>query len=536
MRGGNMAGPGDETQPADAEVTQMRFSQGVSEAATPTPTPATSPVEAEVKYADPVDPWATAEAAAVAAGGQPGGYTPHPHPEGTWTVPGATEPTVEKRSRRKLALIIGGAFAGVTVVATAAAAFLLWPKFPALDYHTLRETGRITPNPAFTSTFVDSEVSGERAFFAGLTESGTMHTVAADTTTGERLWENDNAGQAYTWKWMQARESVVVFLSTVGSSTGKGRLAALSSEDGKLVWAQEVGSYDDVLLAPDIVLWANREAKKLTGLSITDGSVKWSIDDPDSTTLQLVTAPEDLTGPAGATGRQFTPAVADKQRFVQVDGDRTVTVRDVRTGDVVQRRAEVASTSDKIAAHDGRLYVLEPGTTTRIFEYDLAKFESTEPVPRYTVGPDETVDELTPCGKLLCFVVRTGYDRKADKVRAVGGEGAWEKALPQVEGLVAVGANGLLAIGDEGTALFIGGKNEWYRLGVTVRLDARNVLSFSDSLGSSVGDRELSGTHLAEDSVNLGVLPDIRPETCSWNTSVIACAAEKDYVLYRFAG
>lgn len=531
-----MAGPGDETQPAEAEATQVRFSQGVSEAATPTPTPATSPVEAEIKYADPVDPWATAEAAAIAAGGTPGGYTPHPYPEGTWTVPGATEPTVEKRSRRKLALIIGGAVAGVTVIATAAATFLLWPKFPALDYHTLREVGRITPVTAFTSTFTDSEMYGDRVYFAGTTESGTMHTVAADTTTGERLWENDNAGQAYTWKWMQARESVVVFLSAVDSATGKARLTALNGRDGARAWVQELGSYDEVVLASDVVLWVDRETKRLTGLDMADGTVEWSVDDPDGTAVELVTAPEDLTGPARADGRAFVPATPDRQRFLQIDADRTVTVRDVHSGDVVQRRAEVASTSDKIAAHDGRLYVLEPGTTTRVFEYDLTKLESTEPVPRYTVGPDETVDELTPCGKLLCFVVRTGYDRKADVVRAVGGEGAWEKGLVQVEELIAVGPNGLLAIGDEGTTLFVGGKEAWYRLGVTVRLDARNVLSFSDGLGTSVGNRELSGTHLGEESVNLGVLSKVRPDTCSWNTSVIACADEKDYVVRSFAG
>ncbi|WP_433792440.1 PQQ-binding-like beta-propeller repeat protein [Actinoplanes sp. CA-252034] len=520
-----MAGQGDETQP--------RFSPGVSEAATPTPTPATVP-ESPV-YAEPVDPWATAEAAAIAAGGQPGGYTPHPHPEGTWTVPGATEPTVEKRSRRRLAMIVGGAVAVVTVIATAAAAFLLWPKFPALDYHSLREVERITPGTAFTSTFADSEVYGERAFFAGVTEAGALHTLAADTGTGEVLWENDNAGRAYTWKWMYAREKVVVLHSGVDPTTSRSRVVALSSEDGKLIWDEEIGSSDELYLASDVALWVNREAKKLTGLDLSDGTVEWSVDDPDATTLHLVTGIGDLTGPAGSGGRPFTPAGGEKQRFVQIDADRTVTVRDVRTGDVLQQRAEVASTSDKVAAHDGRLYVVEPGTTKRVFEYDLAKLAETQPVTLYTAGDSEDVDQLTPCGDLLCLVVSTGYDGKGDVVRALGGEGAWEKAVAGVEDLVAVGSNGLLAVGDEGTTLFVGGKEAWYRLGVTVRLDARNVLTFSGGLTSSVSDRELSGTHLGEESVNLGVLSEVRPDSCSWNTSVIACVAEKDYVIQSFA-
>jgi hypothetical protein len=523
-----MAGQEDETQP--------RFSPGVSEAATPTPTPVTVPQgPATPEYAEPVDPWATAEAAAIAAGGQPGGYTPHPHPDSTWTVPGATEPTVEKPSRRRLALIIGGVTAAVTVIATAAAAFLLWPKFPALDYHALREVGRISPAAPFTSTFVDSEIYQDRVFFAGVTEAGLLHTVAADTGTGTVLWENDAAGQAYTWKWMYALESVVVFVSGVDPTTSRSRVVALSSKDGKLVWDEDLGSSDEVYLAADIALWVNREARKLTGLDVADGSVEWSFDDADGTSLRMVAEAEDLTGPAGSGGRPFMPAVADKPRFVQIDADRTVTVRDVRSGAILQQRAEVASTSDRVAAHDGRLYVLEPGTTKRIFQYDLARLAETQPVTLYTAGESEDVSQLTPCGKLLCFVVTTRYDRKADVIRAVGGEDAWEKAVPQVEDLVAVGTNGLLAIGDEGTTLLVGGKDAWYRLGVTVRLDARNVLTFSGGLTSSLSDRELAGTHLGENPVSLGVLAKVRPDTCSWNTSVVVCAAEKDYVIYSFA-
>ncbi|MEU4160371.1 PQQ-binding-like beta-propeller repeat protein [Actinoplanes sp. NPDC026670] len=532
-----MAGPGpeDETQPAEAEATEVRFTAGLSEAATPTPTPVTVPAAAPdgQTYAEPVDPWATAEAAAIAAGGQPGGYTPHPHPEGTWTVPGAVESTVS--SRRRLGLIIGGAATAVVVLVAAVATVLLWPKFPALDYHSLREVGRVAPEPAFTSTFVDSEVYGDRAFFAGVTEAGPLHTVAVDTGTGTTLWQNDSAGTAYSWKWMYAREKVVVFVSGVDPTTSRSRVVALSSDDGRLVWDEDLGSSDELYLASDVVLWVNREAKKLTGLDLADGTVKWSVDDPDSTTLLLVTGPDDVNGPAGTGGRPFAPAAGDKQRFVQIDSDRTVSVRDVRTGDVLQKRAEVASTGDKVAAHDGRLYVLEPGTTKRVFRYDLAKLADAQPESVYTVAADESLDELTPCGNLLCFVATTGYDRKAAVVRAVGGEGGWEKTVPGAESLVSVGSNGLLAISDEGTTLFVGGKQAWYRLGVTVRLDARNVLSFSDALTSSVSDRELSGTHLGEESVNLGVLQKVRSDTCSWNTSVVVCAEEKEYVVYSFA-
>jgi hypothetical protein len=34
----------------------------------------------------------------------------------------------------------------------------------------------------------------------------------------------------------------------------------------------------------------------------------------------------------------------------------------------------------------------------------------------------------------------------------------------------------------------------------------------------------------------MGLLKGVRSESCSWNTEVIACGAEKEFVLYRFAG
>lgn len=502
-----MAGPGDdETQPVDVRD------------ATPRP---------ETEYAEPVDPWATAEAAAIAAGD----YAPHP---GHGLGPTAQEPP--RRGRARTFLLAGGA-AAVVVAVAAAAALIFWPGHPALDYHPLEEVRRIAPLAPLTSGFADTEVLGDRAYLAGVTDAGILHVVAADAGSGRVFWESDFAGRASSWKSMHALPSAVVLFSGTDSATGTSRVVVLDAiHDGKVLWEKQLGAYDDMYLSPKIMLWVNRETDRLIGLGTADGEEKWAHDDPDTSAIHLVTTPGDLDGPAGPDGRVLAPEPGDEQRFVQIDSDRTATVRDLATGRALQQRPDVAGTSDKVVAHDGRLYVLEPGTTKRIFSYDLGGLAESQPVTLHTAQSGDDIRSLTPCGELLCFVLTRGYDRATDLVKAVGGEGAWEKTQPEVENLVPVGGNALLAVGDEGTTLLVDGEQAWYRLGVSVRLDAGNVLTFSGGLSGSVDDRQLSAVHVGDEPVDLGVLEDVRSDTCSWNTSVVTCATRTDYVIASFAG
>jgi hypothetical protein len=554
-----MAVPGDDTtQPAEPEATQpvspgVRYATGVSEAATPTPTPATveenpaTPVDPrpEITYTDPVDPWATAEAAAIAAGGQPGGYTPHPHPSATWTVPGAPatpaspadSPTAEAPRRARGWLLIGGAVTTVAAVAVAATVYF-WPGYPALDYHRVELVKRITSAVPPGSSFADSEVLGDRAYFASAGSDGRLHVVAADTGAGDKpLWESDAAGAATTWDRITATPSALLLFSGINSSTSTSRMVVLNPEDGKLLWERSLGYYDDVIPGEKIIVVSDREGKQLLGLGLTDGRQKWTQADPDATTITPVLTPKDLTGPAGTTGRPFAPELADDERFVQFDADRRVTVRDLNSGGSLQTRPEVASNSDKTVAYDGRLFVLETGTTKRILEYDLAGLAK-QPSIAHTVDTKDDIKWLGPCGKLLCLIQNPGYEAAQAEVVAVGGEGAWSLKVPKVERLVPVGDTGVLAISDEGTTLIVDGEQVWSDATLAVRLDAGNVLRFSDDLTSSVSDRTLSGFHVGDEPgqiSELGQILDVRSDSCSWNTSVLACVAEEKYVVYSFA-
>ncbi|MEU4618527.1 PQQ-binding-like beta-propeller repeat protein [Actinoplanes sp. NPDC023801] len=578
-----MAGPADDaTQPPEATQPVspppgVRYATGVSEAATPTPTPATveesprtpvdprdaptrpkienppapvdprdAPTKPEIEYADPVDPWAAAEAAAIAAGGQPGGYTAHPHPESTWTVPGAggpasgpaSEPAAAKPAPARKWLLIGGAATTVAAVAVAATVYF-WPGYPALDYHRVELIKQITPAVPIASSFTDSEVLGDRAYFASAGSDGRLHVVAADTGSGDKpLWESDAAGQATTWDRMIATPSALLLFSGIDSSTSTSRMAVLDPKDGKLLWERRLGYNDDVIPGDKALVVSDREGKRLLGLGWRDGGPKWTQADPDATAIAPVLTPKNLTGPAGSTGRPFAPDLADDGRFVQFDADRMVTVRDVDSGDSLQTRANVASSSDKTVAYDGRLYVLETGTPKRILEYDLADLAK-EPRIVHNADAKDDVKWLGPCGKLLCLIQNPGYEAAEAKVVAVGGEGAWSLQVPKAERLVPVGDTGVLAIGDEGTTLIVDGRQVWSDTTLAVRLDAGNVLRFSEDLTTSVSDRTLSGFHVGDEPgqiSELGQVLDVRSDSCSWNTSVLACAAEEKYVVYSFAG
>lgn len=535
VKGGNMAGPGDdESRPESAA--------GVSKAAEPEPTAETQPsvtesdeqTRTEIEYADPVDPWAAAEAASIAAGGRPSYQAAPANPGQTWTAPDTTAAEETLKSRKRL--LIGGV-AGIVVAVVATATVLLWPDHPALDFHRTAEITRFAPEVPFTSSFADTEVLGDRAYFAGVDTDGTLRVLAADTDAdGKPLWESTAAGKSASWTTMRATRSALLLRSGLESDTSTSRVVALNVEDGSMLWQQRLGAGDEVYHGADTVLWTDRERNRIVGLGLADGREKWAEVDEDATTVLPMSAPDDLAGPADTTGRAFAPAGTD--RFVQFDSDGTVTVREFESGKAVQSRANVSS-GGKATVHDGRLYVLETGTPERIFQYDLTNL-ATEPKALHTAGTSEGIDALTPCGEQLCFVRTTGYDRATSEIVAVGDTAGWRLSAPKTESLVPVGENGLLAIGAEGSSLIVDGTVVWTLAdGVAARLDAGNVLRFSEDLSSSVGNRTLSGYHLGDEAsaiVEMGEIRDVRSDSCSWNTAVIACVAEKDVVIHSFAG
>ncbi|WP_229067827.1 PQQ-binding-like beta-propeller repeat protein [Actinoplanes sp. DH11] len=512
------------------------------EPAVPQKPPATDTrIEQQTGYAEPVDPWATGEAAALAAGNHlPYRVAAGPEAaDSTWTVPGAAPapgagagPVV--RPYRTWGLI---AAAAAVVAVAVTAAVVLWPGVRALEFHPVQEIGRFDPAVPITTAFSDAELIGERAYFASTDVDGRLGVVAVDTGSRDVVWSNATVGTAGLWDRMVALPQVLVVFSGLEPVTGTARMRVLSADDGEQLWNRPVGASDTVHFGADTVLLVDRVEERLLGLDLTSGKVRWEEADPDATTVVTVTTPADLAGPAGSAGRPFSPDITDDDRFVQINSDRSASVRDIRTGKVTKSRPSVAGTSDEAIAHNGRLFVQESGNARRIFAYDLDDLG--EPTILHTAEPTSELGGLTPCGdSRLCFVETPGYDRDRSQVAAVdaekGGE-LWRRDVAEVDTLIPVG-DAVLAVSDEtSTLLDSSGGPMWTVPGVAVRLDAGNLLRFSDSLTTSVSSRSLSGVHVGDEPAEMGLLRDVRPGACAWNTSVLACVREADFALYSFA-
>jgi molecular chaperone HscA len=299
-----------------------------------------------------------------------------------------------------------------------------------------------------------------------------------------------------------------------------------------------------VLFAGDSAVVADRGGHRLLGLKLTDQTERWSLPDPASTSslatnVLTVSTPKDLGGPATVLGRAYQPDLADDPRIVQIGADKSARVIDADTGKILTSRQNVAEPDDEVVAHNGRLIVLQPADQ-RIVSYQLDKFG--EPKVLYTIqAQGSQMKDVIPCGDdRVCFDEEIGYDGKSAKVVALDvakGAEVWRYRLADTEALVPVGEAVLATTTSAGMTLIDGaGKKIWTHPGEAARLDGGNLLEFSKPLTRSPDDPALAGRHLGDAAVPLGSFSDIRSDTCAWNTSMLACVADKDFVLQQFAG
>ncbi|BCJ43213.1 hypothetical protein GCM10010168_00450 [Actinoplanes ianthinogenes] len=562
----------DETAAATPpDQDPLRYASGTAAAATPTPTPSTAPHEPpprtdtrvgpprtppaadepSIRFAQPVDPWAEAEAAARESGSPPPYSMAPPATVTAATEAGPTWPVATtgeaggRRSYRKGWWILGGAAAAATVALTVTAAYLFWPGFRALDFHDLQDVARLDPAVPITSGWAQTAVRGDRAYLAGTSESGEAVVTAYDLDAGRELWKSTKAGTARAWSRIWALPGAAVLLTEPDYTTSTARLVVLDGRTGAVRWEKTLhSSDDDVQFGADIVLVEDHDAKTLHGYELATGEERWHADNPAGTSLggQIpVTGQDDLDGTSGTQGSVTTPDLSDGDQVVQFASDRSARVINVHDGTIGPSRADVAyGSSEWKVAHDGRLFV-EESSSHRLLAYDLKNFDTSEPQLLYTAKKDGTVSSLAPCGDdRICFIETQSYAYDRSEVVAVDLEQhreVWRKTTPRAKWLIPVGDT-VLAVGDESTTLYdADGKPEWEGLkGTAARLDGGNVLRFSDDLSTSVGDRYLDGVHLGDTKVPIGALQDVRSSSCSWNTSVVACAGEKDFVIKQFAG
>jgi molecular chaperone HscA len=550
----------EQAQPAHDQP--VPYEPRLTAAAAPVPTPTTAPYDPsapaagllssgaptspEPEYAEPVDPWASAEAEAIAEAkvGYPGSPAPQPWPTSTQSAAGAPHPGLRARAYRKWVWI--SAF-GVAVVLLIAVVVIFRPGYRAIDFQPLADPVRIAPVVPVSTGFSDAEVIGDRAYFAGADTDGALGVVAAGLGDGHRLWASRDAGVAERWRSMVALPHAVAVFTDADLNTRKRRMIVLGADDGKKRWERTIGDDDRVYFAGTVAVLVDRTEKRLLGLKVDDGGrTAWEVPDlgtgsGTSTAIIPATTPDDVSGPAGVDGRAFAPKLDDDTRIVQLSADRSARVIDASTGKVVVKpRQSVAEPNDEAIAHNGRLIVHE-SANNRIVSYELGKLG--EPNVLYTAADtNRQLEHLVPCGKdRICFVETSGYDRKTAQVVSVDAAkgGHWSRAVPQADGLLPIGDSVLATrdtTPDSVSLLDPNGKTLWTRAGTSGRLDAGNLLLFSKSLSTSPDDVALTGEHLGDTVVPLGALSDVRSATCGWDKAVLACVGDKDFVLVTFAG
>ncbi len=517
------------------------------------------------QYADPVDPWATGEAAALANGGHaPPGSPAHPgspsysrtqaHPHTPtpfgppsaepWLAsdtprPETPAPAKPRRSRRPW-IIAGAAATALVVAAGATVAWAFWPKYPALEFHALSDPVHVAPAIPISSDWKGAAVRGDRAYLASSdSKTGKVGLVAIDTDATKPTWTNPDAGTAKRWRGILALPDGVALLSDVDYDTDSRQMVVLGAAKGQKLWERTLGDTDEVHFAGNRAVVSDRTGKQLLGLDLATGKEEWKLPDPGqgAPLLREVTTPADLSGPADVEGSPFAPDLGDDPRLVQVGSDRSVRVIDANSGDVLASRANLADTSDDVIAHNGRLVVRESDGAHRIVTFGLDKLDGDDIVYR-TQSDTARLTGLTACGDNRVCVLEglSGGKNEVVAVDVAEGKQAWRADAGDTNALVPVGEAVLANYSTNARLIGADGTEIWAHQAPAVRLDAGNILELNKPLAGYADDPALAGRHLGDDAVQLGPLSGAVTANCSLSTSYLACPTDKDFVLVKFAG
>ncbi|MET7808044.1 Hsp70 family protein [Micromonospora chersina] len=480
------------------------------------------------------------------AGGVPPQGPGIPHQPGAWPgwpgVPLNGSPTGGGRRRRAL-WISAGAVVALAGVATATVLYLTRDRHPELDFEAFGKPVRVAaggerPVEMFTA------VAGDRAYLAYPREDDRLAVVAVEAGTGTVLWRKESATTADQWAGVVALPGAVALLADAAGGSTPRQIEVLDGGKGGSRWRHTVQGDDEMFVGKDVVAVTDHERKRLVGLRLSDGDEKWSLadltDQYGSTrdAVHPVTTDEAVSGPGYGDGSPRDPEQGPVEQLVQVSADKSVRLIDLGSGDVVRDWKAVAEPDDLVVAHEDRLYVA--GDDGRLLAYDLGK--QAQPSVLYTAEDDNRRGRaLAPCGEhRACLLeVANSDDKTAVVVAAQEGKGVKRWPAPGMTQLVPAGERVLARRLYPEPAVTLFGPDGTKVLddedGVAVRVDAGNLLVFADPLGSGVDDRSVAGVGAVSGTVaQLGELKDVRGDSCSWNTQVIVCGSEEDFVLHRF--
>ncbi|SCF06873.1 Hsp70 family protein [Micromonospora mirobrigensis] len=451
-----------------------------------------------------------------------------------------------RRRRRAPWIALGAVLALAGVVGAGVLYWLNRDPYPPLRFRNLNEIARTEaaatrPTGMFTAMFDD------RAYLAQQLDDDRLDVRAVRAGTGDELWRVRSSVGARQWASIQAVPGGLLLVGGTVSSGSTRELLFLDGDSGQQRWRHPIGDDDKVFVGPRTAVWVDRAGGRLVGLGVHDGEQKWVKANPrdrygdTDTQVVVLSTGKSLGGASFYNGRPRTPWVGDVDRLVQVGADRSVRLIDLSSGQLLRERPNVADVDDRVVAYQDRLYVTENRSGYRLLSYDLETLG--EPTTLYTSPDDQRRPlDLVACGEHRACVLeeRTGDAGHTEVVAAAEGEAVRRWAAPRAEDLVPLGEH-LLArstSSDQSFTLYDprGRAVLADRTGVGVRVDGGNLLAFAEPPSTVEDDRSVAGMSVDGDApFEMGQLTDVRSESCSWNSEVIACGAEKNFVLYRFA-
>ncbi|RAN92777.1 Hsp70 family protein [Micromonospora noduli] len=495
----------------------------------------------------PVSPPAPAGAPAPVVPSQPWpGSTPPAGPPPGPGLAGVTPTPPDGATRwRRARWVVLGAVLALAGVATAATLYLTRDRYPDLKFDSLRELSRPSAG-AERPADMWTAVLDDRAYLAFPLPDDRLEVVAVDASTGDQLWRKQTDVRADDWEAIIAVPGGVAVLADAPGDSTPRPLAVLDGRNGEQRWQRVLRGDDDVYFADDTAVLVDRAADELVGLRLTDGSAKWRQPNPRGqyaggrTVVRPVGTDAAAGGPAFLDGTPRNPWTSKGRRLVQVGADRSVRLIDMASGAVLRQWGSVADLDDLVVAHEDRLYVAANEGGYQLLAYDVGS--DAEPVVLHRSGNDEyRPKELIACGeRRACLLQVPNNDvARTEVVAATEGEQMIKWSAPGVTGLVPLGEQVLAQreFPEPTVTVFdAAGKPVLRdRGGVAVRLDAGNLLVFAKAPSMVADNRVLAGVWAESGEVDeLGELKDVRSSSCSWNTHVIACGADKDFVLYRF--
>ncbi|TDC32248.1 Hsp70 family protein, partial [Micromonospora sp. 15K316] len=476
----------------------------------------------------------------------PGGPDARPSPPGP-VSPAPSGGPAAPAGRRRTGWIVLGAVVALAGVATAALLYLTRDRYPGLDFHAVQEVKRVAAGDE-RSVGMWTAVLGDRAYLAYRRADGELEVTAVEAGTGEELWRKPTGVAADDWERIVAVPGAVVAYPSEPATSEPRGMVVLDAATGAQRWKRAIRGDDDVYFTDQVAVLVDRTGKRLAGLRLRDGEQRWELPNPQDeyggarTTVVPVGTDQADAGPGYLDGGPRDPWRERERRLLQVGADRSVRVIEMNSGNVVGSRGNVADLDDLLVAHEDRLYVAADEGGYQLLGYDLNSL-SAQPVVLYR-APDEhrRPKTLVACGEHRACLLEVP-DSTAERtvvVAATEGETPKSWPAPNAGALVPVGERLLVRRTDspatstlfdpEGKAVLRD------RRGVAVRLDAGNLLVFAEPSSTVEADRSVAGVRAGTGEVTeLGELVDVRSSSCSWNTRVITCGAEKDFVIYRFA-